>query len=98
MKIRSYELLTVPPRWLYRKVETDDGLVGWGEPVIERIASSVRVAVIEMMETIIGRGALEMEGIWNERYRSGFYRGGPILMSAFSGIDQARWDIKGKYY
>src|SRR5690625_1846072 len=98
MKIRSYELFTVPPRWLFLKVETDDGLVGWGEPVIEGKAATVKAAVIEMMETIIGRDPLEIEGIWNELYRSGFYRGGPILMSAISGIDQALWDIKGKYY
>ena len=98
MKIRSYELFTVPPRWLFLKVETDDGLVGWGEPVIEGKAATVKAAVIEMMETIIGRDPHEIEGIWNELYRSGFYRGGPILMSAISGIDQALWDIKGKYY
>src|SRR5699024_5030852 len=85
MKIRSYELFTVPPRWLFLKVETDDGLVGWGEPVIEGKAATVKAAVIEMMETIIGRDPLEIEGIWNELYRSGFYRGGPILMSAISG-------------
>lgn len=98
MKIKSYELFTVPPRWLFLKVETDDGLVGWGEPVIEGKAATVKAATIELMDTIIGRDPMEIEGIWNELYRSGFYRGGPILMSAISGIDQALWDIKGKYY
>lgn len=98
MKIKSYELFTVPPRWLFLKVETDDGLVGWGEPVIEGKAATVKAAVEELMDTIIGRDPMDIEGIWNELYRSGFYRGGPILMSAIAGIDQALWDIKGKYY
>lgn len=98
MKIKSYELFTVPPRWLFLKVETDDGLIGWGEPVIEGKAATVKAATAELMDTIIGRDPMEIEGIWNELYRSGFYRGGPILMSAISGIDQALWDIKGKYY
>ncbi|MCG1009646.1 galactonate dehydratase [Salinicoccus sp. ID82-1] len=98
MKIKSYEMFTVPPRWLFLKVETDDGLVGWGEPVIEGKAATVKAAVAELMDTIIGKDPMNIEGIWNELYRAGFYRGGPILMSALAGIDQALWDIKGKYY
>jgi len=98
MKIKSYELFTVPPRWLFLKIETDDGLMGWGEPIIEGKAEIVKAAVTELMDTIIGRNPMEIEGIWNELYRAGFYRGGPILMSAIAGIDQALWDIKGKYY
>ncbi|WP_020007647.1 galactonate dehydratase [Salinicoccus albus] len=98
MKIKDYELFTVPPRWLFLKVKTDQGVSGWGEPVIEGKAATVKTAVIEMMDTIIGNNPMEIEGIWNELYRAGFYRGGPILMSAIAGIDQALWDIKGKYY
>lgn len=98
MKIKSYELFTVPPRWLFLKVETDEGITGWGEPVIEGKAATVKAATIELMDTIIGKDAENIEGIWNELYRGGFYRGGPILMSAIAGIDQALWDIKGKYY
>ena len=98
MKIKDYELFTVPPRWLFLKVKTDQGVTGWGEPVIEGKAATVKTAVIEMMDTIIGNNPMEIEGIWNELYRAGFYRGGPILMSAIAGIDQALWDIKGKYY
>ncbi len=92
MKIKSYELFTVPPRWLFLKVETDDGLVGWGEPVIEGKAATVKAAVEELMDTIIGKDPMNIEGLWNELYRAGFYRGGPILMSALAGIDQALWD------
>jgi len=98
MKIKSYELFQVPPRWLFLKIETDEGIIGWGEPVIEGRAATVKTAVDELMEYLIGKNALLIEDHWNVMYRSGFYRGGPILMSAIAGIDQALWDIKGKYY
>jgi galactonate dehydratase len=98
MKITHYETFLVPPRWLFLKIETDEGITGWGEPVIEGRAATVRTAVDELMESIIGKNPMNIEDHWNVMYRSGFYRGGPILMSAIAGIDQALWDIKGKYY
>lgn len=98
MKITGYELFKVPPRWLFLKLETDEGIVGWGEPVIEGKAATVETAVHELMAYIIGKDALRIEDHWQTMYRAGFYRGGPILMSAIAGIDQALWDIKGKYY
>jgi galactonate dehydratase len=98
MKIINYELFTVPPRWLFLKIQTSEGIVGWGEPVIEGRAHTVKAAVDELMEYLIGKDPLRIEDHWNMLYRSGFYRGGPILMSAIAGIDQALWDIKGKYY
>lgn len=98
MKIKSYELFQVPPRWLFLKIETDEGLVGWGEPVIEGRAATVKTAVDELMENLIGKDPMNIEDHWNMMYRAGFYRGGPILMSAIAGIDQALWDIKGKFY
>jgi galactonate dehydratase len=98
MKIRSYELFQVPPRWLFLKIETDEGIVGWGEPVIEGKAATVKACVEELMESLIGKDPLRIEDHWNMMYRSGFYRGGPIIMSAIAGIDQALWDIKGKYF
>ena len=69
-----------------------------GEPVIEGKAATVKVAVDELMEALMGKDPMNIEDHWNVMYRSGFYRGGPILMSAISGIDQALWDIKGKFY
>jgi galactonate dehydratase len=98
MKITGYKLFQVPPRWLFLKVETDEGLIGWGEPVIEGRAETVKTAVKELMEYLIGQDPLRIEDHWNLMYRSGFYRGGPILMSAIAGIDQALWDLKGKYF
>lgn len=77
---------------------TDEGIVGWGEPVIEGRAATVQAAVHELMEYLIGKDPFRIEDHWSMLYRSGFYRGGPILMSALAGIDQALWDIKGKYF
>lgn len=98
MRISAFATYLIPPRWLFLKIETDDGLVGWGEPVLEGKAHTVEAAVHEMMDYVIGKNPQRIEDIWNELYRAAFYRGGPILMSAISGIDQALWDIKGKYY
>ena len=96
MKIDKLELFKVPPRWLFLKITTDDGFTGWGEPVVEGRVDTVRAAVNELSPCLIGRDASRIEDIWQTLYRGAFYRGGPILSSAISGIDQALWDIKGK--
>jgi galactonate dehydratase len=98
MKIKSHQLYIVPPRWLFLKIETDEGIIGWGEPIIEGKVATVRAAVDELMQNLIGKDPMDIEHHWNTMYRGGFYRGGPILMSAISGIDQALWDIKGKFF
>ncbi|CAM3610397.1 galactonate dehydratase [Isoptericola cucumis] len=86
----------VPPRWLFLKIETDEGIVGWGEPVLEGRAASVAAAVEELADYLVGKDPRQIEDHWTVLYRSGFYRGGGIHMSALAGIDQALWDIKGK--
>ncbi|MDQ2753824.1 MAG: galactonate dehydratase [Bacteroidota bacterium] len=98
MKITNYTLYQVPPRWLFLKIETNEGITGWGEPVLEGKAATVKTAVEELMEYLVGKDPMHIEDHWNVMYRSGFYRGGPILMSAIAGIDQALWDIKGKFF
>lgn len=98
MKISKMELFLVPPRWLFLKLTTDDGLEGWGEPIVEGHAAAVAATVKEMEDYLIGQDANRIEDIWQVLYRAGFYRGGPILMSAIAGIDQALWDLKGKRY
>ena len=96
MKITNLTLYKVPPRWLFLKIDTDEGIAGWGEPVIEGRADTVRAAVEEFRMNLIGRDPSRIEDLWQEMYRTGFYRGGPEVMSAIAGIDQALWDIKGK--
>lgn len=98
MKITKINTYLVRPRWCFVELETNDGLSGWGEAVIEGKASTVKACVEEMSEYLIGMDPRHIEDIWTLLYRGAFYRGGPILMSAISGIDQALWDIKGKYY
>ncbi|GGJ08674.1 galactonate dehydratase [Alicyclobacillus cellulosilyticus] len=98
MKIEKLECFKVPPRWLFLKVTTDDGLVGWGEPVVEGRADAVAAAVRELESLLVGQDPNRIEDLWQAMYRGGFYRGGPVLMSAIAGVDQALWDIKGKRY
>jgi galactonate dehydratase len=98
MKISRLTTFTVPPRWLFLKVETDEGITGWGEPVAEGRAATVAAAVDELSDYLIGADPLRIEDHWQVMRRGGFYRGGPILMSAIAGIDQALWDIKGKWH
>ena len=96
MKITKLTTYRLPPRWMFLKIETDEGVVGWGEPVIEGRARTVEAAVHELGEYLIGQDPARINDLWQVMYRAGFYRGGPILMSAIAGIDQALWDIKGK--
>ena len=98
MKITALKTFIVPPRWLFLKIETDEGLVGWGEPVLEGHARTLASAIDELADLLIGRNPLHIEDIWQMIYRNGCYRGGPVLMSALSGIDMALWDIKGKFF
>lgn len=98
MKIRAINTYLVRPRWCFVEIETDEGVSGWGEAVVEGKASTVKACVEEMTEYLIGKDPKRIEDIWNMLYRSGFYRGGPIIMSAIAGIDQALWDIKGKVF
>lgn len=96
MKITKLTTYIVPPRWLFVKVETDEGIVGWGEPIVEGRALTVEAAVHELSDYLIGKDPFLIEDHWNVMYRGGFYRGGAVHMSAIAGIDQALWDIKGK--
>ncbi len=96
MKITKLTTFLVPPRWCFLKIETDEGITGWGEPVLEGRAHTVAAAVEELSDYLIGKDPRYIEDHWTVMYRGGFYRGGGVHMSAIAGIDQALWDIKGK--
>ncbi|MCL2060504.1 MAG: galactonate dehydratase [Oscillospiraceae bacterium] len=98
MKITDMKLYHVPPRYLYLKIETDEGVCGWGEPLVEGRAGTLEGAVNEWRGYFIGKNPLLIEEHWQTMYRGAFYRGGPVLMSTIAGIDQALWDIKGKFH
>ncbi|HTC28690.1 galactonate dehydratase [Dyella sp.] len=97
MKITRLTTFLVPPRWLFVRIDTDEGISGWGEPVVEGRAHTVAAAVEELADYLVGKDPRHVEDHWSVLYRGGFYRGGPVLMSAIAGIDQALWDIKGKH-
>lgn len=96
MKITRLELINVRPRMLLLKMHTDDGIVGYGEPIVEGHAGIVAAAVEQFGEYLIGQDPRRIGHHWQVLYRGGFYRGGPILVSAISGVEQAMWDILGK--
>ena len=98
MKITAVNTYFVRPRWGVVEIETDAGITGWGEAVLEGHAKAVLACVEEYKDYLIGFDPADIEGIWSTIYRAGFYRGGGVLMSALSGIDQALWDIKGKVF
>ena len=98
MKIKEINTYFVRPRWGFVEIITDQGLSGWGEAVLEGHEGTVLACVHEMEDYLIGADPAHIEDIWTVLYRAGFYRGGGVMMSAISGIDQALWDIKGKYF
>ncbi|MFF4618830.1 galactonate dehydratase [Nonomuraea jabiensis] len=96
--IARVETFLVAPRWLFVRVETDSGIVGWGEATCEGRSETVRAAVGQLAELLVGRDALRIEDHWQVLTKGSFYRGGPILASAVAGLDQALWDIAGKHF
>ena len=85
MKITRITTYRVPPRWMFVKIETGEGICGWGEAVVEGRARTVETAVHEFSRDLIGQDAARINDLWQLMYRSNFYRGGPILMSAIAG-------------
>jgi len=95
LTIGRIETFLVPPRWLFVRIESEDGAVGWGEASLEGHAEAVDGAFEALRDRFIGRDGNRIEDIWQVAYRGGFYRGGAVLMSALAGLEQALWDMKG---
>jgi galactonate dehydratase len=97
MKIIQLEILKVPPSWVWLKIHTDEGITGLGEPYLENHPESVIAEVRRLEPLLIGEDPRRIEDLWRKMYDSGLgYKGGPVTMSAISGIDIALWDIAGK--
>ncbi|PYI12332.1 hypothetical protein BO78DRAFT_402266 [Aspergillus sclerotiicarbonarius CBS 121057] len=96
--ITRIEYFRVPPRWLFVKVTDSQGNTGWGEASLEGHTEAVEGCLDAFIERFVGFDANDIEHIWQNGYRMGFYRGGPILMSALSGIDIALWDLKARRF
>lgn len=96
LKVTKLETFLVKPRWLFLKIHTNAGITGLGEPLVEGRALTVQTAIKEIEPYLVGKDPRPVGQHWQAIYRHAFYRGGPVLTSALSGIDQALWDIKGK--
>src|SRR5262249_29095121 len=96
LKTTKPKTMLVRPPWLFLKVHTNTGIVGLGEPILEGRANTCIAAVREIEPYLVGKDPRQVVHHWQAIYRHAFYRGGPILTSALSGIDIALWDIKGK--
>ena len=95
-RIARIETFMVPPRWLFVRVESDDGAFGWGEASLEGWAEAVEGVFEVYRDRFIGADPFNIEDIWQVGFRGGFYRGGAVIMSALSGLEQALWDLKGR--
>lgn len=86
----------VPPRWIFVRVTTDDGRIGWGESIVPKRARAVVGAIADMAANLEGTDANRIEDAAQRLRRGGFFRHGPILATAAAGIEQALWDLKGR--
>jgi mannonate dehydratase len=101
VKIRDITTILTAPngiRLVVVKVETTEpGLVGWGCATFTQRALVVETAIEKYLKPfLIGRNVDEIEDIWQSSYMSSYWRNGPVLFNAMSGVDIALWDIKGK--
>jgi galactonate dehydratase len=96
LQVTKLETILVKPRWLFLKVHTNAGIIGLGEPLVEGRALTCQTAIREIEPYLTGKDPRAVVHHWQAIYRHAFYRGGPVLTSVLSGIDQALWDIKGK--
>lgn len=84
--------------WTFIKVETDEGLYGWGEASLGTRENALEGCFEDLKRHVVGRNPIDIEKLWFEVYRDSYWKGGPVMMSALSGIEIACWDIVGKYY
>lgn len=101
VKIRDIKTILTAPnriRLVVVKVETTEpGLVGWGCATFTQRALVVQTALEQYLKPfLIGRNVDEIEDIWQSSYMSSYWRNGPVLFNAMSGVDIALWDIKAK--
>ena len=94
--IKPYPVWVGTRNQLIVKVETDQGVYGWGESGLSSREKAVVGAIEHYRQFIIGQDAMQIGRIWQEMYRSQYFEGGRVLQAAISAIDIALHDIKGK--
>lgn len=95
-KIVDIRCYTVAPRWIFVRVESEDGQVGWGESIVPKRKAAVVSAVGDLARNIVGLDAFHIEDISRRMRKGAFFRHGPVLNTAAAGIEIALWDLKGK--
>ena len=98
LTIESVDTFLIPPQWLFVRVRTDEGITGWGEAGIQVRGRTVQAAIGQFASYLVGRDPLQIEEHWQVLRRSGFYRDGPVLSSALAAVDEALWDVAGRYH
>src|SRR5262245_43210401 len=99
MKVFGVSLTPESDRpYVFVKLETDVGVVGWGEGTLEGKAGAVIACMNDFRDFLIGSDPVLVEHHWQSMYVHSFYRAGPVIGSAISGIDQALWDLRGKLF
>jgi len=94
--LRIFRTRGAHSNWTFVKVYTDSGLTGVGEASLERFDDAVVKAAESFKDFLIGKDPFQIEYIWNSIYKSTFWHGQLIILTALSGIEQALFDIKGK--
>jgi galactonate dehydratase len=98
MRITDIKVLTMFARWKnwnFVKVETDEGIIGWGEATLEGKEKVAAQAVLELKRYLVKKDPFQIEHHWQNMYRDAFYSG-MVLNTAISAVEQAMWDIIGK--
>jgi galactonate dehydratase len=98
MRIATVETFVLSERQVLVRIGTDEGLAGWGDATLEHRPGTVAAAVRELSGALVGQDPLPVTRHWQTLMRGGFYRGGAVLGSAVAGLDQALWDLRGRYY
>lgn len=95
-ELQTFMMWGEPRNWVFVKLQTDEGLHGWGEGTLEGKEQTVRTAIEELGQYLVGKDPTAVEQHWSAMFRHGFWRGGVVLNSALAALDQAMWDIRGK--
>ena len=97
IKVTKLETFVLKNSWVFVKISTDAGIVGWGE-MLKDDAKACAAGAQEVGRYLVGQDPCRVVFHWQAIHRGAFYRGGPVKTAILSGIDQALWDIKGKVY
>ncbi len=95
-RVETFRFWAKWKNWVFVKVETEDGLYGWGEGSLAGPSEAVERAIHELGAALVGREAEGVERHWQAMYHAWRWRGGAIHSTAQSALDIALWDLEGK--